>query len=174
MSVQEQIKKLNQTIANSSYKTAVLSPKAQKKLSEPQSSKKKTVSAPGKKHSDSERKPFKMFSPLPRRKNKNHDREEKKTEVTRKPAMPAETVKFFLEQKIENLVKETANKKKRRDEFETSIKDYPDREKEKLRMLFGQKESDFLRLKRSKINKDMFTKIKTIGKVWVIQLAFWL
>lgn len=88
--------------------------------------------------------------------------------------MPAETVKFFLEQKIENLVKETANKKKRRDEFETSIKDYPDREKEKLRMLFGQKESDFLRLKRSKINKDMFTKIKTIGKVWVIQLAFWL
>ncbi|KAL5265908.1 hypothetical protein ACHWQZ_G006535 [Mnemiopsis leidyi] len=164
VSVQERIKKLNQNIAtqNDSYKSAILSPKPVKKADTVPSKPPKKPAHPLKKTLESERKPFKMFSPLPKRKNKQAV-PEAEPEISRKPAVPSEAVKFILEQKIENLIKETANKKKRRDEFEASIKDYPDNEKERLRMLFAQKESDFLRLKRSKINKDMFTKIKTIG-----------
>ena len=166
ISVQEQIKKINENIAiqNSSYQEAVLSPKPEKKpvqATTPKLSKKSSQN--NKKNSDNEKKPFKMFSPLPRRKNKPVEPIELEEEVSRKPAVPSEAVKFILEQKIENLIKETANKKKRREDFETSIKDYPGDQKEKLRCIFAQKESDFLRLKRSKINKDMFTKIKTIG-----------
>ncbi|XP_063676250.1 serine/threonine-protein kinase LATS1-like isoform X2 [Bolinopsis microptera] len=162
VSVQERIKKLNQNIAtqNDSYQGAVLSPKPVKKADVAPAKPPKKPAHPLKKTMDSERKPFKMFSPLPKRKNKQPEVE---PEVNRKPAVPSEAVKFILEQKIENLIKETANKKKRRDEFEASIKDYPENEKGRLRIVFAQKESDFLRLKRSKINKDMFTKIKTIG-----------
>ena len=164
VSVQERIKKLNQNIAtqNDSYKSAILSPKPVKKADTVPSKPPKKPAHPLKKTLESEKKPFKMFSPLPKRKNKQPV-PDAEPEISRKPAVPSEAVKFILEQKIENLIKETANKKKRRDEFEASIKDYPDNEKERLRMLFAQKESDFLRLKRSKINKDMFTKIKTIG-----------
>lgn len=169
MSVQERIKKLNQDIAiqNNSYKTAV-SPKATRKQQDPATPAKphkKTI--PQQLKSVEQKRPFKMFSPLPKRKNKNipkpEPEPEEKNEANRKPAVPSAAVKFILEQKIENLIKETANKKKRRDDFENSIKDLPMHEKERLRILFAQKESDFLRLKRSKINKDMFTKIKTIG-----------
>lgn len=168
ISVQEQIKKLNENIAiqNSSYQDAVLSPKPEKKAAPTTPKLSKKSSHQSKKNCDGEKKPFKMFSPLPRRKNKPVEpveKDEELNEVNRKPAVPSEAVKFILEQKIENLIKETANKKKRRDDFETSIRDYPEEQKDKLRAIFAQKESDFLRLKRSKINKDMFTKIKTIG-----------
>ena len=163
ISVQDRIKKLNQNIAsqNNSYKAAVSPKPARKTDSTPAKPEKPEKPAKSK---NSEKKPFKMFSPLPRRKAKSQPAPPKvEEEVDKKPNVPSEAVKFILEQKIENLIKETANKRKRRDDFETSIVDYPDHEKANLRKLFAQKESDFLRLKRSKINKDMFTKIKTIG-----------
>eukprot|EP00116_Pleurobrachia_bachei_P005083 sb/3465345/ len=156
VSVQEQIKKYNQTIANqnSSYKSA-LSPKSVKKniLGE------KTKKTPAKK--DESRRPFRILSPAPRRKNKAPA--EPNRPIDRRPPVPSEAVKFIIEQKIENLLKETENKKKRREDFEAGIRDYPEHEKDKLRHVFAQKESAFLRLKRTKINKDMFNKIKTIG-----------
>ena len=147
--------------------TAIVSPKLHKKaeIAGKTSKIKKGFKKQTDKTSDSEdkpRTPFKMFSPLPRRKGKPPKQEYEYQRIL-KSTVSSEAVKFFLEQRIENLMKETANKQKRREEFERSIADYPESAKEESRKLFSENESRFLRLRRTKINKDMFTKIKTIG-----------
>lgn len=72
-----------------------------------------------------------------------------------------------MEQRIENVVKEFEERKKRRMRLERELAEYSDlkqNEKEQMRLVLQYKESNYLRLKRAKLNRKHFKKIKTIGR----------
>lgn len=73
--------------------------------------------------------------------------------------------KFYMEQHVENLFKQQEQRKVRRQQLETEMSrvGLPIQEQEQMRKLLGQKESNYIRLRRAKMDKSMFTKIKVVG-----------
>lgn len=117
LSVSEAVKKINENIAQSN---TIVSPKPIKEETPVKVSKsKKPPKRTGPSEKSKSDKPLnkieKIFSPLPRRKNKLKEVDKI---VPKLPAQSPTAVKFYLEQHIENLIKETESKKKRRDVFE--------------------------------------------------------
>ena len=73
--------------------------------------------------------------------------------------------KFYMEQHVENLFKQQEQRKIRRQQLEAEMSrvGLPIQEQEQMRKLLGQKESNYIRLRRAKMDKSMFTKIKVVG-----------
>ncbi|XP_047129131.1 serine/threonine-protein kinase Warts [Hydra vulgaris] len=73
--------------------------------------------------------------------------------------------KFYLEQHFENLLKRQEQREVRRKQLEDEMSrvGLPLQDQEQMRKLLRQKESNYIRLRRAKMDKTMFTKIKIIG-----------
>ena len=73
--------------------------------------------------------------------------------------------KFFMEQHIENVFKHRKAREYRRLQLENEMLKaaLPDELQEQMRKLLCQKETNYIRLKRAKMNKLMFETIKLLG-----------
>jgi hypothetical protein len=112
--------------------------------------------------------PYKLThqSPIPERKNISREREEERRESSVRNYSP-QAFKFFMEQHVENLLKSHQQRIERRMQLETEMKKIGLSEEAQcqMRRMLSQKESNYIRLKRAKMDKAMFVKIK--GK-WTI------
>uniref|UniRef100_A0A674N262 non-specific serine/threonine protein kinase n=1 Tax=Takifugu rubripes TaxID=31033 RepID=A0A674N262_TAKRU len=100
-------------------------------------------------------------SPVPVRKN---GRDEEKRESRIKTYSPF-AFKFYMEQHIENVMKTYNQKLNRRLQLEQEMSKagLSEAEQEQMRKMLNQKESNYNRLRRAKMDKSMFVKIKTLG-----------
>nr|XP_045010790.1 serine/threonine-protein kinase LATS2 isoform X3 [Jaculus jaculus] len=100
-------------------------------------------------------------SPVPVRKS---SRDEEKRESRIKSYSPY-AFKFFMEQHVENVIKTYQQKVNRRLQLEQEMAraGLCEAEQEQMRKILYQKESNYNRLKRAKMDKSMFVKIKTLG-----------
>ncbi|KAG7256452.1 hypothetical protein CRUP_001580, partial [Coryphaenoides rupestris] len=100
-------------------------------------------------------------SPVPVRKN---GRDEEKRESRIKSYSPF-AFKFYMEQHIENVMKTYQQKLNRRLQLEQEMSKagLSEAEQEQMRKMLNQKESNYNRLRRAKMDKSMFVKIKTLG-----------
>jgi len=73
--------------------------------------------------------------------------------------------KFYMEQHVENLLKQQEQRKVRRQQLEAEMSrvGLPNKDQNEMRKLLSQKESNYIRLRRAKMDKTMFTKIKVVG-----------
>lgn len=103
-----------------------------------------------------------LHSPIPERKNKDRDDENAETKV--KNYSP-QAYKFYMEQHMENVFKSRQQRIHRRVQLETEMAKVGLSEEAQcqMRRMLHQKESNYIRLRRAKMEKSMFTKIKTIG-----------
>lgn len=110
-------------------------------------------------------KKIKHQSPIPERKHISKEKEEEKSECKVKHYSP-QAYKFFMEQHIENVMKSYSQRNFRRTQLELEMTKMKLAEETKVQMrkLLFQKESNYIRLKRAKMDKSMFTEIKKIGK----------
>ena len=78
---------------------------------------------------------------------------------------PPQAFKFFMEQHIENVIKNSEDRRKRRMQLEKEMLriGLAEESQEQMRKMLCQKESNHLRAKRSKMDKSMFKRLKTIG-----------
>ncbi|XP_063706685.1 serine/threonine-protein kinase Warts isoform X2 [Culicoides brevitarsis] len=115
--------------------------------------------------SSSSCKKVKLQSPIPERKHLSKEKEEEKSECKVKHYSP-QAYKFFMEQHVENVMKSYKQRNFRRTqlELEMSKMKLPEETKGEMRKLLFQKESNYIRLKRAKMDKSMFAHIKKIGK----------
>ncbi|XP_046933594.1 serine/threonine-protein kinase LATS2 [Lynx rufus] len=100
-------------------------------------------------------------SPVPVRKA---SRDEEKRESRIKSYSPF-AFKFFMEQHVENVIKTYQQKVNRRLQLEQEMAKAGlcEAEQAQMRRILYQKESNYNRLKRAKMDKSMFVKIKTLG-----------
>ncbi|XP_032422777.1 serine/threonine-protein kinase LATS2 [Xiphophorus hellerii] len=100
-------------------------------------------------------------SPVPVRKN---GRDEEKRESRIKTYSPF-AFKFYMEQHIENVMKTYQQKLNRRLQLEQEMSKagLSEAEQGQMRKMLNQKESNYNRLRRAKMDKSMFIKIKTLG-----------
>ncbi|XP_042313225.1 serine/threonine-protein kinase LATS2 isoform X2 [Sceloporus undulatus] len=100
-------------------------------------------------------------SPVPVRKN---GKDEEKRESRIKSYSPF-AFKFYMEQHVENVIKTYQQKINRRLQLEQEMAKAGlcEAEREQMRKILYQKESNYNRLKRAKMDKSMFVKIKTLG-----------
>jgi len=105
-------------------------------------------------------------SPIPERKTYSKENEEVRLESKNGfKNCPPQAFKFFMEQHVENVIKNSEDRRKRRMQLEKEmLRIGLDAEaQEQMRKMLCQKESNHLRAKRSKMDKTMFKKLKTIG-----------
>jgi serine/threonine-protein kinase LATS1/2 len=107
---------------------------------------------------------IKHQSPIPERKNISKEKEEERFECKVRHYSP-QAYKFFMEQHVENVLKSHKQRLYRRNQLEREMAKMkmPDETKIEMRKLLNQKESNYIRLKRAKMEKSMFQKIKPIG-----------
>ena len=91
--------------------------------------------------------------------------DERQAFSTRLKNYTPQAYKFYMEQHVENLFKQQEQRKIRRQQLEAEMSrvGLPIQEQEQMRKLLGQKESNYIRLRRAKMDKSMFTKIKVVG-----------
>lgn len=107
---------------------------------------------------------IKHHSPIPERKKISKEKEEERRDGKVKNYSP-QAFKFFMEQHIENVIKSYRQRMYRRMQLEnemTKIGLSPEAQLQ-MRKMLSQKESNYIRLKRAKMDKSMFVKIKPIG-----------
>ncbi|XP_061610952.1 serine/threonine-protein kinase LATS1 [Phyllopteryx taeniolatus] len=102
-------------------------------------------------------------SPVPVRRN-NKD-EERRGESGRVALYSPQAFKFFMEQHVENILKNHQQRIRRRKQLESEMQrvGLSSDAQEQMRMMLCQKESNYIRLKRAKMDKCMFKRIKTLG-----------
>jgi hypothetical protein len=78
---------------------------------------------------------------------------------------PAAAFRFYMEQHYDNLIRQVKEREERRNKLERDMLELgiADDMKPQLRLLLQQKESNYNRLKRVKLNKGMFIRIQTLG-----------
>lgn len=103
-------------------------------------------------------------SPIPERKVYSREREESRMESKIKYC-PPQAFKFFMEQHIENVIKSSEDRRRRRLQLEKEMAGIglTEEAQEQMRKMLSQKESNHLRLKRAKMDKSQFKRLKTIG-----------
>jgi len=103
-------------------------------------------------------------SPIPERKRFSREREEERRDSKVKLYSP-QAFKFYMEQHVENVQKSCEQRLQRRRQLESEMSksQMNDQTRDQIRMMLFQKESNFIRLKRAKMNKRMFKKVKIIG-----------
>lgn len=106
---------------------------------------------------------IKHKSPIPERKVVPKDKKEGK-EGRIKHYSP-QAFKFFMEQHVENVIKAYKQRIFRKNQLEKEMGriNLSEEAQVQMRRMLNQKESNYIRLKRAKMKKSMFTKIKTIG-----------
>lgn len=106
---------------------------------------------------------IKHESPIPERKQVSKDQEEVKECRIRHYSPQA--FKFFMEQHIENVLKSYKQRTFRKNQLEKEMGriNLSEEAQVQMRKMLNQKESNYIRLKRAKMDKSMFTKLKTIG-----------
>ncbi|XP_017769489.1 PREDICTED: serine/threonine-protein kinase Warts [Nicrophorus vespilloides] len=107
---------------------------------------------------------IKHQSPIPERKKISKEKEEERRDGKVKNYSP-QAFKFFMEQHVENVIKSYKQRVFRRMQLEnemTKIGLSPEAQMQ-MRKMLSQKESNYIRLKRAKMDKSMFVKIKPIG-----------
>ncbi|KAG7508564.1 serine serine/threonine-protein kinase LATS1 [Solea senegalensis] len=102
-------------------------------------------------------------SPVPVRRNKKD--EERRGESGRVALYSPQAFKFFMEQHVENILKNHQMRIRRRKQLESEMQrvGLSPEAQEQMRMMLCQKESNYIRLKRAKMDKSMFKRIKTLG-----------
>ncbi|KAK5852688.1 hypothetical protein PBY51_006538 [Eleginops maclovinus] len=102
-------------------------------------------------------------SPVPVRRNKKD--EEPRGESGRIALYSPQAFKFFMEQHVENILKNHQMRIRRRKQLESEMQrvGLSSEAQEQMRMMLNQKESNYIRLKRAKMDKSMFKRIKTLG-----------
>lgn len=102
-------------------------------------------------------------SPVPVRRNKKD--EERRGESGRIALYSPQAFKFFMEQHVENILKNHQQRIRRRKQLESEMQrvGLSTEAQEQMRMMLCQKESNYIRLKRAKMDKSMFKRIKTLG-----------
>ncbi|KAK5611753.1 Serine/threonine-protein kinase lats1 [Crenichthys baileyi] len=102
-------------------------------------------------------------SPVPVRRNKKD--EERRGESGRINLYSSQAFKFFMEQHVENILKNHQMRIRRRKQLESEMQrvGLTSEAQEQMRMMLCQKESNYIRLKRAKMDKSMFKRIKTLG-----------
>nr|XP_031845031.1 serine/threonine-protein kinase LATS1-like [Nomia melanderi] len=107
---------------------------------------------------------IKHQSPIPERKHMSKEKEEERRDCKVRNYSP-QAFKFFMEQHVENVLKSHKQRLYRRLQLETEMaKIGLSAEAQcQMRKMLSQKESNYIRLKRAKMDKSMFTKIKPIG-----------
>ena len=103
-------------------------------------------------------------SPIPERKTYSREKEESRLESKIRNC-PPQAFKFFMEQHIENVIKLSEDRRKRRMQLEKEMMriGLPEEAQEQMRKMLSQKESNYLRVKRAKMDKTQFKRLKTIG-----------
>lgn len=103
-------------------------------------------------------------SPIPTRKNLSKAKEKERRDFKVRNYSPA-AFKFYMEQHVENLIKSQQQRERRRQQLESEMKKACLSEEDQLglRQMLYQKESNYIRLRRAKMDRSMFKKIKTIG-----------
>ena len=83
----------------------------------------------------------------------------------RRTPVPPEAFKFFMEQRIENIFKAYNQRQQRRLKLEQEMakRGLDEATSEQMRRILYHKESNFLRLKRAKMHKDLFQTVKPLG-----------
>lgn len=106
---------------------------------------------------------IKHESPIPERKLVPKDKEEVK-EGRIKHYSP-QAYKFYMEQHVENVIKTYKQRLFRKNQLEKEMRriDLSEEAQVQMRRMLYQKESNYIRLRRAKMEKSMFRKIKTIG-----------
>ncbi|KAF5892606.1 serine/threonine-protein kinase LATS1-like isoform X1, partial [Clarias magur] len=101
-------------------------------------------------------------SPVPVRKNK---RDEALRGEGRVQLYSPQAFKFYMEQHVENILKNHQQRLRRKKQLESEMQrvGLSEDAQEQMRMMLSQKESNYIRLKRAKMEKAMFEKIKTLG-----------
>uniref|UniRef100_A0A3P9MIE7 non-specific serine/threonine protein kinase n=1 Tax=Oryzias latipes TaxID=8090 RepID=A0A3P9MIE7_ORYLA len=101
-------------------------------------------------------------SPVPVRRNK---KDEPRGESGRVALYSPQAFKFFMEQHVENILKNHQQRIRRRKQLESEMQrvGLSTEAQEQMRMMLCQKESNYIRLKRAKMEKSMFKQIKTLG-----------
>ncbi|XP_069017817.1 serine/threonine-protein kinase LATS1 [Embiotoca jacksoni] len=102
-------------------------------------------------------------SPVPVRRNAKD--EERRGESGRVALYSPQAFKFFMEQHVENILKNHQQRIRRRKQLESEMQrvGLSSEAQEQMRMMLCQKESNYIRLKRAKMDKSMFKRIKTLG-----------
>ncbi|XP_061668448.1 serine/threonine-protein kinase LATS1 [Syngnathoides biaculeatus] len=102
-------------------------------------------------------------SPVPVRRNKKD--EERRGESGRVALYSPQAFKFFMEQHVENILKNHQQRIRRRKQLESEMQrvGLSSDAQEQMRMMLCQKESNYIRLKRAKMDKCMFKRIKILG-----------
>ncbi|XP_038824182.1 serine/threonine-protein kinase LATS1-like [Salvelinus namaycush] len=101
-------------------------------------------------------------SPVPVRRNK---KDEERRGDPRVPLYSPQAFKFFMEQHVENILKNHQMRIHRKKQLESEMQrvKLSGDAQEQMRMMLSQKESNYIRLKRAKMDKSMFKRIKTLG-----------
>ncbi|KAM0732398.1 Serine/threonine-protein kinase LATS1 [Formica fusca] len=107
---------------------------------------------------------IKHQSPIPERKTMSIEKEEERRDCKVRNYSP-QAFKFFMEQHVENILKSHKQRLYRRMQLETEMAKIGLSTEAQcmMRKMLSQKESNYIRLKRAKMDKSMFTKIKPIG-----------
>lgn len=107
---------------------------------------------------------IKHQSPIPERKQISKEKEEERRDGKVKNYSP-QAFKFFMEQHIENVIKSYKQRLLRRMQLEKEMNKIGLSTEAQLQMrkMLSQKESNYIRLKRAKMDKSMFIRIKPIG-----------
>lgn len=108
--------------------------------------------------------PIKKLSPIPVRKNVSKEKEAERKEFRIRHYSP-QAFKFFMEQHIENVLKSYKARIYRRNQLEREMlkMGLTTQSQTQMRKMLCQKESNYIRLKRAKMDKTMFLKLKEIG-----------
>ncbi|XP_028970192.1 serine/threonine-protein kinase LATS1 isoform X2 [Esox lucius] len=101
-------------------------------------------------------------SPVPVRRNK---KDEERRGDPRVPLYSPQAFKFFMEQHVENVLKNHQMRIHRKKQLESEMQrvGLSGDAQEQMRMMLSRKESNYIRLKRAKMDKSMFKRIKTLG-----------
>ena len=112
----------------------------------------------------SEEQPRPHLSPKPERKAEAKKKDAERQEYQVRHFSP-QAYKFYMEQHIENVIKSCAERRYRQQQLEREMAKvgFSDSVQSQMCKMLHQKESNYIRLKRAKMEKAMFEKIKTLG-----------
>ncbi|XP_069125908.1 serine/threonine-protein kinase LATS2-like isoform X3 [Argopecten irradians] len=103
-------------------------------------------------------------SPMPERKADAKEKDSLRGETLVRNYSP-QAFKFYMEQHIENVLKSHKEREKRRLQLEREMSKVglSEEAQHQMRRMLHQKESNYIRLKRAKMDKSMFEKINSLG-----------
>ncbi|XP_038076850.1 serine/threonine-protein kinase LATS1-like [Patiria miniata] len=104
----------------------------------------------------------KIESPVPERKNKGRDIDKFESRVK---SYSPQAYKFYMEQHVENIMKSYRQRLNRRMQLENEMArvSLSEEAQDQMRLMLNQKESNYIRLRRAKMQKSLFKRIKRLG-----------